>query len=140
MSIQIRHRCVLFHHSCRAQSSPYQTGRSVAVERKIDLHSRDRVPVPEADVGAAFVATGELVQEQAQLWFGGQTASFDAGVRREVVARSHDWPVVRNLHRDGAVQRANLNQVSYQKFTSTDVTTDLNAAVPLDPARWELNE
>lgn len=41
---------------------------------------RDRVPVSEADIGAALVATLELVQEHAELRLGGDPPALNAGV------------------------------------------------------------
>ena len=72
-------------------------------------NSRNRVPVAETDVRTALIARVELVEEQAELGLCREAAAFDLGVRREVVAGGDDRPVVRDLHRDGAVQGAYLD-------------------------------
>lgn len=45
-------------------------------------HSRDWVPVPETNVGAAFIASHKLVPKRKELWLGGDTSPLDDSVLR----------------------------------------------------------
>lgn len=69
---------------------------------------RDRVPVPHSDVRSAFVPARELVEEDTELGFSGQTAAFDGGIGGQAVAVREYGPLARDMQRDGAVHRADL--------------------------------
>ena len=66
------------------------------------------MPVPEPDVCAFGVADLIGIQEEAELGLSGDAPALGPGVGLEIVVRGQARPVLRVLHRDGAIQGAHL--------------------------------
>jgi hypothetical protein len=78
-------------------------------EKAVEADSRDGVPVPEPKVRAAFVPGLKLLEEDAQLGLCRQAPALDHGVLGKIEVGGQDRPILRDLHGDGAVQRADLH-------------------------------
>jgi hypothetical protein len=73
---------------------------------------RDRVPVPEPNVGAALVSNIVRVQEELEFRLGRQTAPLRLGIRRQIVVRSKHRPLCGDFDRNRSINCSDLKRVS----------------------------
>ncbi|CAK5262116.1 unnamed protein product, partial [Mycena citricolor] len=71
-----------------------------------NMHSRDRMPVPEADVFSSPVPSREFGVEQPELGLSGQATALDDSVLGEVGIRRQHGPVLGDLHWNGPIESA----------------------------------